>query len=119
MSQAHKTPTMKSGTSKTSLAEEVAETNPVVEEGITRQQKNEFLEAVAMALADVEPGQGLPEIEVDRKVIAHFNRANMADFDDSLCFLYHNVKVYEKGRKEEAKKLERMSVEERNFGRLR
>ena len=88
-------------------------------QGITREQKNAFLEAVSIALSDgPEDGNVMPEIEAEREVIAHFNKANMKDFDSALCFIYHNVKVFEKGRKEEAKKLERMTVEQKNFGKL-
>lgn len=110
---------MKSGTSKMSLAEEVVENNKPLE-GVTRQEKNEFMEMVAEAISDgPKDGNPMPEIEAERRVIEHFNKAGMKDFDSSLYFIYHNVKVFEKGRKDEAKKLERMSVEERNFGKLR
>ena len=87
--------------------------------GITRDDKNAFLEAVSVALSDGPvDGNVMPEIEAEREVIAHFNRQNMKDFDSALYFIYHNVKVFEKGRMEEAKKLERMTMEQRNFGKL-
>ena len=118
MSQAPIPTTTKSGTSKTALAAEIVENNE--KQGITRAEKNEFLDKITQAIeAGVQPGNSMLEIEVPRKVIEHFNRGNMKDFDQTYYFIYHNVRVYEEGKKDISKRQDKMSIEDRNFGGYR
>ena len=111
---------MKSGTSKTDLAAEMVENNAKAEKGITRAEKNEFLEMISDAIErGAEPGNHMPEIEVPRKVIEHFNRQNMKSFDETHYFVYHNVRVYEEGKRLTSKAAERQTLEDRFFGGYR
>lgn len=120
MTQVQPATTTKNGTSKTALSAEMVENNEKVEKGLTRAEKNEFLEKISTAIElGPEAGEALPEIEVPRKVIEHFNRANMKDFNDTHFFVYHNVRVYEEGKRDMSKKTEKLTVEERQFGRRR
>jgi hypothetical protein len=106
---------MKSGTSQTNLGEQIAENN--ANKGITRDELNKFLDDVSVALnMGPENGEALPEIEADLKVIKHFNKTGMTGWDKSYCFIYNNVKVYEAGKKDIAKRMEKMSIEEKVFG---
>ena len=118
MSQAQTRTTTKSGTSKTALAAEVAENNATNQEaGVTREELNAFLAKVAEC--EWVPGQPQPEIEVPRKLIEHVNRKNMDNFDQTHYFVYHNVRVYEEGKRDMSKQLEKMSLEDRVFGGYR
>lgn len=111
---------MKNGTSKTDLAAEMVENNAKAEKGITRSEKNEFLELISDAIErGVEPGNQMPEIEVPRKIIEHFNRQNMKSFDETHYFVYHNVRVYEEGKRAVSKAAEKQSLEDRTFGGYR
>lgn len=111
---------MKSGTSKTDLAAEIVENNAKSEKGITRSEKNEFLEQISEAIdAGPQPGCSMPEIEVPRKIIEHFNKQNMKDFDSTHYFTFHNVRVYEEGKRDISKAAEKQSLEDRFFGGYR
>lgn len=80
---------------------------------------NGFLFDISSARDEwLQNGRGeLSEIEVDRRVIERFNRQDMKNFDNTLYFIYQDVKVFEKGRKEEALRKERQSMEEKVHGR--
>lgn len=88
-------------------------------EGLTRDEINSFLYQVGEArdawIARGRKGD-LEELEFDRKVIARFNPSGMKHFDDTLYFVYSDVKIYEKGRKDEAKKIESMTMEQKLHG---
>ncbi len=116
MSQRQTTQTTKSGTSPTNLGEQIIENNGAPK-GITRDELNKFLDDVSTALAmGKENGNAMPEIEADLKVIEHFNKNGMNAWNKSYFFIYHNVKVYETGKKEVAKRMEKMTIEEKVFG---
>ena len=120
MSQVSTHTTTKSGTSKTDLAAEIVENNQKAEKGITRSEKNEFLELISDAIdRGPEPGNAMPEIEVPRKMIEHFNKVNMRDFDKTHYFIFHNVRVYEEGKRAGSKAAEKQSLEDRFFGGYR
>jgi hypothetical protein len=115
VSQRQPIPTTKSGTSPTSLGKQIEENNG--SQSITRDELNKFLDDVSVAIAEgPKDGEPLPEIEADLKVISHFNKAGMKEWNKTYCFIYHNVKVYETGKKEHAKRMERMTIEEKVFG---
>lgn len=116
MSQHRQTQTTKSGTSQTNLGEQIRENNSK-ESSITRDELNKFLDDVSVALSmGPEEGEPIPEIEADLKVITHFNKNGMKDWNKALYFIYHGVKVYEAGKKEIAKRMEKMTIEEKVFG---
>jgi len=89
------------------------------DQGITRAEKNNFLTLIAEAMEEYKPGQPMPEIEVPRKVIEHFNRSHMGNFNDVHYFVYHNVRVYEEGKRDIFKRQEKMSLEDKVFGGFR
>jgi hypothetical protein len=106
---------MKSGTSQTSLGREIQENNG--EQSLTRDELNKFLDDVSIALSNgAAEGESHPEVEADLKVIKHFNKAGMKAWEKSYYFIYHDVKVFEAGKKEQAKRMERMTIEEKVFG---
>lgn len=102
------------------MAAEIAENNLKPEKGITRSEKNEFLEAISEAMDQGPlPGNAMPEIEVPRKIIEHFNKSNMSSFDQTHYFVFHNVRVYEEGKRAGSKAAEKQSLEDRFFGGYR
>jgi hypothetical protein len=60
---------------------------------------------VSIALAGAEKGK-LPAIEATRKVIEHYNRGKLAQFDEAHYFVFGGVKVFEEGKREEAERKE-------------
>lgn len=76
----------------------------------TREELGLFLDEIHMAKASGE------DIEAPRKIILHFNRNNMKGFDSVGYFVYDTVKIYEAGRKEEAKKQDALTSEQKVFG---
>ncbi len=85
---------------------------------VSRDDLNAFLNDVSGAAAEGKlEGEDLPWVEADRSVIEHFNRGKMKDWENSLFFIYNDVKVYEKGKKDEADRMQYQTIEERNFGR--
>lgn len=58
---------------------------------------------------------GTNEIEAPIEVIEWFNRGKMDKFRAVGFYTHENIKVYEAGKKEEAKRLEERSVDEVNF----
>lgn len=105
---------MKVGLSKTSLSEQVVENNKVT--GATREQLNEFLEAIAIAVSGRQTIHEVPEIETSRAVIEHYNRGNISGFDNVGYFVFNNVKVFELGKVDEAKKRDCLTMEQKLFG---
>jgi len=67
---------------------------------------------------EYQPGQPQPEIEVPRKVIEHVCK-DLESFDKTHYFVFHNVRVYEEGKREQSKRAESMSLEDRVFGGFR
>lgn len=102
------------GTSKNLLQEETKANNEKTE--LTRNEFNEFLEDVADALNRKE-GLDLPCIEASRKVCEHYNKHAMKAFDEVQYFLFQGVKVFEVGKREQAEARDKMSMEERVFGK--
>lgn len=101
------------------LAEEVQEAKGT-KSTVSREARNQFLVDVSDAMAEgPEKGEVLPVIEADREVCQHFLKGLPGDWNDTRCFIYNNVKVYERGHREAATRRERMSIEERNFGKSR
>lgn len=84
---------------------------------------NQFLDSINDALqlpiaevAENEPPEDMPWVEAPREVIEHYNKGSIKGFDNGpLYFVFQGVKVYEKGRRNEAR-LREKSLEERNFG---
>lgn len=86
-------------------------------DGPSREDLNRFMERVAIAkdaAGAPGPGRELPEIEVPRRVIAHFNRQSMKGFDDVGYFIYQGVKVFEFGKREEAARRDARTMEQVN-----
>ena len=73
-----------------------------------------FFDEIHAAIAD---GGELPALEVDRRIIEHFNRGNLGGFDSVGYFVYQGVKVYEVGKREEAEVREARTAEEVIFGK--
>lgn len=110
--------TTKSTTSKTSLAAEIQETN--AKTTISRDDRNDFLSAITEAKANgPQAGEILPHIEASAEVIAHFMGGLPANWKETRCVVFHDVKVYEAGFREVAKTMESKTVEEKNFGHSR
>lgn len=83
--------------------------------GPSRNELNQFLESVDIAIANSTGG--IPVVETSRKIVEFYNRANISGFDDVGYFIFKGVKVYELGRRAEADKRDNMSMEEKVFGR--
>ncbi len=117
MTQTRTTQGTKNGTASNAIGAELMRNKD--SEGLSREEINLFLNEVSDARDEwMRKGRGpLPEIEVDRKVIERFNRSGMDSFDETLCFIYQDVKVFEKGKKEEALRRENMTMEEKIHGR--
>lgn len=114
MSQRQQIPTTKSGTSRTNLGNQIVENNT---QSITRDELNKFLDDVSYALQMGAPeGEVMPEIEAPLSTIQHFNKLGMKDWSKTYYFIYNNVKVYEAGKKEDAKRMEKMTIEQKVFG---
>lgn len=73
-----------------------------------------FFDEIHAAMA--ENGE-MPAIEVDRRVIEHFNRNSLGGFDAVGYFVYQGVKVYEVGKREAAEERGRLSTEDVTFGK--
>lgn len=48
-------------------------------------------------------GTEMPEIEVPRRLIEHFNQGRMKGVEEAGYFIYNGVKVYEKDKRKEFK----------------
>lgn len=84
---------------------------------VDRASLNKFLDEVSGAMAEgATEDEDLPWIEAERPIIEHFNRGKMKDWDKTMFFIYHGVKVYEAGKREEAKRIQYQTIEDRNFG---
>jgi hypothetical protein len=94
----------------------VAANNAVEKAGITREEHNAFLAQIAEC--EYQYGKAQPEIEVPRKIIEHVCK-DMEGFDKTHYFVYHNVRVYEEGKRDQSKRAEKMSLEDRVFGGFR
>lgn len=85
--------------------------------GPSRQDLNLFAEKIAIANENRDLKTPLPEIEVPRRVIQHFNQRSMDGFDKCGYFVYQGVKVFEVGKKELAVIKDRRSMEDILHGR--
>ena len=109
------TPAMNPGSSTNLAAETLKENNKKT--GVSRGTLNEFLENVAGAMAmGPQDGEDMPWIEVTRDVLEHFNRGQMAGVDKAGYFVFQGVKVYEQGKREEAKLRDSLTSEQILFG---
>ena len=72
---------------------------------------SQFLDDVTMAKATYE-GADLPCLEVDRKLCEHYNREHLAEFDKTGYFVFHGVKVYEKGKRDYADGRDALTTED-------
>lgn len=79
--------------------------------GLTQSEINEFHDQVTIAVSD-RIGREVPEIEVERKVLEHFNRGRMKGIDDVGYFIYQGVKCYEKGKMEDAQRKDGLTMEQ-------
>jgi len=61
-------------------------------------------------------GEAVPCVEASRKIVEFYNRANIKGFDKAGYFMFQGVKVYEKGKREEADARDNRSTEEVNHG---
>lgn len=84
---------------------------------------NDFLREVSVAgqvdQSDLEEGVDMPYVEAERAVISHYLRTKRAmdAFDKGpLYFIFGNVKVFEKGRRDVALIRERETAEGKIFG---
>lgn len=64
-------------------------------------------------------GSQVPYIEAELPVIQHFIGRLPETWKEAPYIIYHNVKVYEKGKREEAVRRANMSMEEIKFGNSR
>lgn len=110
--QTQTTQDTKVGTSVTSSTKVEAKSS-----GPTRDELNQFTDAVAIAKANYIPGAQLPCIEVPRSVIEHFNKRNLSAFDEVGYFVYSDVRVFEEGRMEAGKAKDNQSVSQKLFGK--
>lgn len=101
-------------TTSNNLLKDKAEGNQTVRLGPTRDELNQFLEDVAVQKA--LSGSEFPEIEAPRVIIEFYNKGNIKGFDDAGYFIFDGVKVFEAGKKEDAKRKESLSMEEKIFG---
>jgi hypothetical protein len=86
----------------------------MTESGLTAVEISNFMDEVSMALATRE-GDDFPEIEAERNICEHYNRENLKGFDSSGYFIFHGVKVYEKGKKDFADNRDALTMEDVNF----
>jgi hypothetical protein len=96
----------------------VGVSEPVAEsEEVTQSDLNSFLDEISRAGMLYVHGQEPPCIEVSRKIIAHFNRGDgpMAAIDQVGYFLFHNVKVFERGKREGAEARDARTLEQAKF----
>lgn len=79
--------------------------------GLNDGDLDRFVSLVAQAKSLAEAG-AVPEVEVPRRVIEYHNKGNIKGFDSVGYFVFNGVKVYEKGKKEEAKSKEGRTMEQ-------
>lgn len=84
--------------------------------GPTREELNQFLEDVSIALAE-KVGAEIPEITAPRSVIEYYNRGNLKGFDEVGYFVFNNVKVFDPTHMEASKRRESLTIEEKLFGK--
>lgn len=82
---------------------------------VTQSDLNYFMDQVNAVLMGKDEGV-VPEIEVPRKIVQHFNRRNIHGFDEVGYFVYNGVKVYEEGKKDKAKSRDGRSMEQVIYG---
>ena len=112
----HQIPTTQD-TSPGTLNNSLNETAPqeAVTTGPTRDDLNRFSELIARAL-EAKKEKETPEIEVPRRVVEYFNKTNLKGFDEVGYFVFNGVKVYERGKKEEAKRKDSETIEQKMHG---
>jgi hypothetical protein len=92
---------MNPGTSSNYIADQVAANNS--RDKVSRDQLNQFLEDVTHAIQDLNNcgEDGLPAIETDKEVVDFYT--DRPSFEaGTLSFIFQGVKVYERGRKDQA-----------------
>lgn len=83
---------------------------------ITQSDLNKFYDVIALAIRRKE-GNEMPSVEVPHRIVEHYNKGkSMEGFKSAGYFVYNNVKVYETGRKAEFEALDKMTMEQKNFG---
>jgi hypothetical protein len=75
-----------------------------------------FLDSVIRAKQLALPGDW-PWVEAERGIIDHFLRGQTEGFEQIGYFIYQDVKVYERGRREEADARDALTSEDKNFGK--
>lgn len=115
--QPPKTQTTNSGIANNSLKGQILENNSPTK--LTHEEKNGFLSAVAEALGEgFEACDGMPSIEAPRHVVEHYvGKQHMESVDRVGYFVFQNVKVFVEGEKAAAVKRDKMTIEEKLFGR--
>lgn len=83
----------------------------------TREELSVFFDDCHQARNLTEPGE-VPIVEASRKIVEHFNMGKMAGISSVGYFIYEGIKVYEKGKREIAEKLENMSSNDKAFGKV-
>ncbi len=106
--QTRTTQVMNLGTSETLLSDNLKG------EIVTREELTQFLDDVTNALS-TQIGGGLPTIEASRKVIEHYNKGKMAEFDVPGYFLFHGVRVCEPGKSEQIIAKDSLTIEQTLF----
>ncbi len=84
-------------------------------DGPSRDDLNRFAERVAVAKETNPDPKALPEIEVPRRVINHFNLRSMKGFDEAGYFVYNGVKVFETGKLEAIRARDSLTMEQKLF----
>lgn len=79
---------------------------------------NMFLDSIARALHE-EQGEGMPEIEAPRKIIEYYNRGSINGFEKAGYFIFQGVKVFEDGKKAERSHEDKISCEQKVFGKAK
>lgn len=80
-------------------------------DGPNQDDLNTFFQRITFAKQG-HVGPGMPDIEAPRRLAIHFNRGSMDAFDSVGYFVYQGVRVYEVGKKEDAKRRENIPMEE-------
>ncbi len=83
---------------------------------MTREELNRFFEDVGIAIqmGPIEDDD-MPWVEAPRAVLEHFNRSNMDGVDSAGYFVYQGCKVYEQGKRDDARLKEMATPEQRTL----
>lgn len=82
---------------------------------MTREEMAQFLDEINTALTSNVGGE-LPILETSTKIIEHYNRGKMEAFHEPGYFIFHGVKVCEKGKTKEILAKDGLTMEQKNFG---